>query len=119
MSISSALLAALMMVESGGDPSAIGDGGKAVGVLQIHECVVDDVNRFYGTHYVWPGDCYDQQKSITIASLYLEHWGRPQRFRGKPPTHEQLARIWNGGPNGHKAKSTKPYWRKVKKELAK
>ena len=42
----SALISAIMAVESGGRDQAIGDGGRALGPLQIHKAVVVDVNRF-------------------------------------------------------------------------
>lgn len=32
------LLMAIVERESGGDPNAIGDGGRAIGLCQIHEC---------------------------------------------------------------------------------
>ena len=35
------------------------------------------------------------------------------------PTYEVYARIWNGGPDGWKKRSTLKYWKKVKKELKK
>ena len=47
----SALISALITVESGGQDMAIGDGNRAIGSLQIHKGVVEDVNRFSGTHY--------------------------------------------------------------------
>ena len=37
------LILALCLIESSLDPNAIGDGGEAVGILQIHECVILDV----------------------------------------------------------------------------
>ena len=45
------LIAALIFVESGGNPNAVGDQGRAIGVLQVHRAVVADVNRLYGTQY--------------------------------------------------------------------
>ena len=42
------LIPVLIHVESGGDVNAIGDMGEAVGCLQIHEIMVDDVNRIAG-----------------------------------------------------------------------
>ena len=65
----------LITLESGGDCSAIGDNGRAVGCLQIHEIYVHDVNRIYKTKYRWPEDCYDLGKSIDISREYLEHYG--------------------------------------------
>jgi len=48
---SSRLIDALMHVESKGKVHAIGDNGRAVGCLQIHKGVIEDVNRAYNTTY--------------------------------------------------------------------
>jgi len=45
-SIIAMLISALMIVESDGRADAIGDNGRAVGVLQIHPECVQDINRF-------------------------------------------------------------------------
>lgn len=105
-----ALIMALIAVESGGDNMAVGDGGRAVGCLQIHAVMVREVNRLADTRYTWPDDCRDRAKSIEMATIYLAH------YIGTP---EQMARRWNGGPNGDKKASTLAYWRKVEKELRK
>jgi hypothetical protein len=103
---SSRLIEALVQIESKGNDDAVGDNGRAVGCLQIHKEVVDDVNRHYGTFYT-----YDDRKcpikSREICRKYLVMHG------GIRSTDEKYARIWNGGPKGHKKKSTKRYWRKV------
>jgi soluble lytic murein transglycosylase-like protein len=103
------LLAALIAVESGGNPAAIGDNGRAVGILQIHAAVVADVNRIAGTRYTLE-DRRNPVKSRQMCLIYLQHYGR-----GK--TWEQRARIWNGGPRGHEKKATEKYWEKVKREI--
>ena len=104
------LILALIMVESGGDPNAIGDKGLAVGVLQIHPIMVRDVNRILGKDKYSLDDRYDRDKSIQMCKVYLTHYG-------KDKTTEQLARIWNGGPRGHLKEATKKYWIKVRREL--
>jgi len=106
------LILALIMVESGGDPNAVGDNGQAVGVLQIHPIMVQDVNRILGEEKFSLDDRYNRQKSIVMCKVYFNHYG-------KDKTTEQLARIWNGGPRGHKKESTKKYWKKVRRELEK
>lgn len=106
-----ALLAAMIAVESGGDERAIGDSGRSIGVLQISRAVVEDVNRRYGTHYIWPDDCYNRKKSVEICVGYLRRYG------GRSQSPEKWARIWNGGPQGHRKPETRAYWEKVKTEL--
>ena len=108
------LIPLLIQVESGGRADAVGDGGKAVGVLQIHECVIQDVNRVYQTKYT-PADRLNKAKSMSICRLYLKYYGtRYQLKTGKKATLEVLSRCWNGGPDGWKKQSTVKYWNKVK-----
>lgn len=110
-------LAALIMVESGGDPKEVGDNGKAVGVLQIHTIVIDDVNRIYGTDFRYE-DRLDPVMSEKVCRLYLAYWGlKYKQEMGKDPTLEVYARIWNGGPRGWNKYSTEKYWLKVKEVL--
>lgn len=107
--MNSALLAAMIAVESGGNPSAIGDGGRSVGILQISRAVVADVNRIHGTDYRWPDDCFTSC-SFIIWHRYLSHYA-------PGASDETVARIRNGGPSGHRKASTKAYWRKVRSQL--
>lgn len=110
------LILALISVESGGNVNAVGDNGNAIGILQIHSCVIADVNRVFKTNYRWPEDARDPAKSRTICELYIAHWGKV-RFGAAGPTYEQAARIWNGGPNGYRRTATLSYWKKVSKHL--
>ena len=121
------LLDAIEWVESKGDANAIGDGGEAVGCMQIHKIYVDDVNRIMAynefkypdydqnlerIHYI-PFTCddcrRDRQRSRAMVRIYLKHYGG---------TFEEMARKHNGGPQGHKKESTKEYWEKVKNRLS-
>ena len=110
MTTLSNLITALIAVESSGNDLAIGDNGRAVGPLQIHRGVVLDVNRFTGSHYRWEA-MTNRVQARAVCQAYLTHYGK-----GK--TTEEQARIWNGGPQGHKKKTaTQAYWAKVKKQL--
>jgi soluble lytic murein transglycosylase-like protein len=113
----SILIAALIAVESAGNPNAIGDGGKAVGILQIHPSVIADVNRIANTNYSLD-DRKDAEKSKQICTIYLTHYVTAKRI-GHEPTAEDFARCWNGGPNGYKKAATIGYWQKVKREIEK
>jgi soluble lytic murein transglycosylase-like protein len=111
------LIPLLEAVESGGRPRVVGDGGKAVGVLQLHGIYVQDVNRISGKTFSG-ADRLDPGRSREMATLYLNYWGRRyERETGKSATPEVLARIHNGGPQGWQKKATLPYWRKVQREL--
>ena len=107
------LLDAICHVESRGKADAIGDGGKAVGAYQIHPAVVADVNRICGTAYTLE-DRLDPAKAREICQAYLSHYG--ERAGG---TDEAHARVWNGGPKGHKKRATVAYWNRVQRQLAK
>jgi len=119
--ITSAFLAALITVESGGDWTAIGDNGKARGGLQIHEQTWYEGVDFISTTRVgwdWGFGSKSETLSKAVARGYLEHWGEHyEKVTGKPVTEEVLARLWNGGPNGWKKRSTIKYWVKVNKVL--
>lgn len=110
------LIMALLAVESsGGNDYAIGDGGLAHGALQIHPCVVDDVNRIYGTNFRL-SDRNNRAASIQMCELYLSYWASAQML-GRDPTIEDMARIWNGGPDGWRKPTTLPHWHRVRRHL--
>jgi hypothetical protein len=110
------LIPILCQVESGNDPKAIGDHGLAVGILQIHSCVISDVNDSMENHYYTMSDRFNARISRTICLKYLTIYGNKYKVKtGKEPTLEVLARIWNGGPDGWKKDNTNNYWLKVKK----
>lgn len=102
------LLSALIQIESGGNDLAKGRHGE-LGALQIKPILVRDVNRIMGTHYAH-AQVTNRQVSIAIANAYLAHYG-------KNLSDESLARIWQGGPVGHKKSSTRAYARRVMREL--
>ena len=111
------LLPVLIQIESSNNPDAVGDGGDGVGLLQIHKCVVDDVNKFYKTNYDY-SDRKDPIKSKSMFRLYARYWAvHYEKSTGQKATLEVIARIWNGGPDGWKKKATDTYWEKVKELL--
>lgn len=103
------LISALMIVESSGNDQAIGDNGRAIGPLQIHRSVVLDVNRITGSNYRH-SEMTNRVAARAVCQAYLEHYGRGKSL-------EEQARIWNGGPTGHKKAATVSYWRRVQKEI--
>jgi hypothetical protein len=107
---SETLIDALVHVESKGNVHARGDNGRAIGILQIHKEVIDDVNKAYGVAYKYV-DRKNPIISREICRKYLVLHG------GFGATNETYARIWNGGPNGHRRKSTRGYWIRVKCHL--
>jgi hypothetical protein len=109
------LIDALIQVESSGRDHVVGDEGSAIGPLQVHAAVVADVNRLYGTKYTHR-EMRNRAKAIEVCNKYLSFYGSEKQL-GRPPTPEDLARIWNGGPAGWKRKATEGYWQKVRRYL--
>lgn len=113
------LVSAMIMVESGGNDSAIGDrhlGSQyAVGALQIRPIMVREVNRILklrGSDFRFElKDRYDRDKSIDMFLIWYE-------FHHNDSNFEAIARTWNGGTNGVKNPKTYNYWKKVQNELA-
>lgn len=106
------LLAALMAVETGGERNpdrAIGDGGRAIGCLQIHPATVRDVNRIAGSHFRWEG-MTNRADAVRVCEIYLDHYGRGLDDISR-------ARIWNGGPQGHLRDSTRAYGIRVQRAM--
>lgn len=107
------LLDAIAVVESNCEFDAVGDNGEAIGIYQIHKIYVDDVNRILkGTRipkYSY-ADRWNPFYSRLMVKTYLLHYGEGKGI-------EAMARIHNGGPDGWKKESTKPYWEKVKAVL--
>ena len=93
----------------------VGDNGKAIGCLQIWKTVVDDINKYSKVKYTYT-DRYDKVKSYEMFKLYIGHYATKKRL-GRKPTNEDMARIWNGGPNGYKKTATIKYWNRVKKYI--
>ena len=112
----SILFAAIMMVESGGDVNAVGDGGRSLGPYQIGRAYWTDARQFDKTLPSYERGVKD---SLTCRRAMRAYWLRycPEALnRGD---FETLARVHNGGPNGMRVKATKGYWKRVKAELKK
>ena len=103
------LISALIIVESSNNDLAIGDNTRALGPLQIHRGVVQDVNRITGSNYRWEA-MTNRVQARAVCAAYLTHYGRGA-------TTEQLARRWNGGPTGDRKPATVAYWRRIQKVI--
>lgn len=113
------LLDAIIQVESEGNDRAIGDkwlANPAYGCLQIRQPAVDDYNRWNGTTYNAKDCLGNRELSIKVFNAYAQHYATSARL-GHIPTDEDIARNWNGGPNGYKKLSTLVYWSKVKRAM--
>lgn len=113
--VSDKLLHALKMAESGCKSDAIGDNGKAVGILQLHKVYVDDANRIVGCKKYTYNDRYDARKSEEMTKIVLTHYGKHYEHKtGKHCTEEILARIHNRGYSQWHDKLGERYWNRVK-----
>jgi hypothetical protein len=109
------VLAAIRIVESNDDPDAVGDGGDSIGCYQIQKCYWLDAKEFsdLGGTYL---DCYNRGYADRTVRFYMARYATERRL-GREVTQEDIARIHNGGPNGHKKSATLKYWNKVKENL--
>ena len=109
------VLQAIRIVESNNIPSAVGDGGNAIGVYQIWESYWKDATEFcnLGGKY---RDCFVPEYADRIVRCYMKRYATPRRL-GREATMQDIARIHNGGPNGYKKQATLKYWEKVEKIL--
>jgi hypothetical protein len=109
------ILVALRTVETGGERHggrhATGDGGVAIGPYQIH--------RAYWSDARLPGrfeDCRDPRYARAVVVAY---WRRYCPEALAELDAQTLARVHNGGPDGHRETCTLRFWSKVERELAK
>ena len=109
------LVKAIIQVESDGYDRAIGDRNltnKAYGCMQIRKPVCVDVNRVFGTTLTPEAMLGNRQLSIDTFYNYMTIYAT-QKQLARAVTHQDRARIWNGGPAGWKKLATIPYWSKV------
>jgi hypothetical protein len=101
----------IAVVESSQDPFAIGSQGE-LGILQMTPAYVQDAAEYANEDWIH-ADAVDEVTAVKIFRAYMERYATEERL-GRPVTLEDVARIHNGGPNGHKKKSTIPYWNRLK-----
>ena len=99
---------ALHLLETSGKRGAIiGDGGRALGPLQIHRAYHAD-SRVAGDY----SRCADLDYSRRVVSAYLQRYAPKAWASGDVTT---LARIHNGGPRGASKPATIRYGAKLKR----
>ena len=110
------VLAAIRIVESNNNPDAVGDGGAAIGIYQIHRSYWQDAVEYDPSIGGVYEDCFNPKYAERIVRAYMARYCNARRL-GCEPTQEHVSRMHNGGPNGHKRSSTLPHWNKVQKQL--
>ena len=108
-------LAALALKESGGDPNAVCPDGCCVGLYQITEIYVDDINRigFYGLNFTYD-DRLDPLRAETMVVFYVLHY---VINRLADYDWSTLARVHHGGPNGAEKEYTKGFGEDVVRKM--
>ncbi len=119
------LLDAICEVESGCDPSAVGDGGKAIGPYQIWESYWIDACNYSKSDDLSLDDgyesCIDKEYAEKVVLTYWKRYANERRLK-REPTLEDRARMHNGGPRavwakGKKKQNLDRYWKKVKEAM--
>lgn len=108
------LLNALAVVESNNNDAAVGDNGRAIGRYQIWEIYWHDAVEFCPSLKGEYQDVRSKDYAERIITAYLLRYARDAV---ECKDFEQLARIHNGGPKGHKKKATLKYWNRVRENL--
>lgn len=89
----------------------IGDKGRALGPFQIHFKYWQD-SGVSGSYT----NCAEYDYSVKVVTGYMNRYATQFVLKSN---YQAMARIHNGGPNGHKSESTLAYWRKVQRHLKK
>lgn len=89
------IIAAIILTESGGNPAAVGDSGRAIGPAQMWTVQVDEVNRIMKKPVYTYADRKDTEKSKEMMGIFLTYWA-PRRKATTPAT---IANLWRN-PSG-------------------
>jgi|TARA_R100001460_G_scaffold26114_3_gene52718 hypothetical protein len=111
------IITILIAIETGGHPdpvNAVGDGGKALGILQMHKAYVADAAEYANVDWTHV-DALDPLEAKDIFLAYMSRYAKMERKPNDMSYEEFVSRIHSGGPLGYKKKSTISYWEKFKK----
>lgn len=108
--VPASLLYAIMLKESSGNTDAVGDRGRALGLMQMHPAAAEESGYEHS-------DMLDPNKAVNAAGLYLA------QMLGRFSTPEEAVSAYNAGPGrtraaGGVAPSAKDYVDAVKSEMA-
>ena len=97
----------ICLVESGGNPHAIGNSGE-FGAAQIMPIMMRDFNRISNNNYPheW---AFCEEISFEVFETVLRHY-EPEALNQLD--FEVMAKFWNGGPKWRE-KNLENYWKKV------
>ena len=83
-------------VPIGSSPPIRGDGGKAYGLYQIHQIMVNDYERISGKTINLEA-VFIPEVAEEVCRTVLSHYARHIESLGHTVTHKHLLFIWNGG----------------------
>ncbi len=115
------LYSSIVWVESKGNANAKSRDGS-VGIIQIKPVMVKEVNRICKIKGIDKrftlADRKNPNKSEEMFWIYQE-FDNPDINRDSLSKEDMeiMARKWNGGPEGHRKKATRKYWKKVSKRV--
>lgn len=115
------LYSSIVWVESKGNANAKSRDGS-VGIIQIKPVMVKEVNRICQIQGLRKrftlADRKNPRKSEEMFWIFQEFYNPDLNLDSlSEKDMAVLARKWNGGPNGHKKRATKKYWKKVSKRV--
>ncbi len=99
------ILAALIMLESGGDINAYKSDEGAIGCLQIRRIMVHDINLILGVRKYRHSDAWDEGMSKDMARIYFGKRVTKKALK-REPIVEDYALAWRWGPKGPSMKRT-------------
>lgn len=102
------MLQAVALVESGANPKAIGDGGRAKGAWQMHQAAWTDAYTWQRDHggKAWPFSAWQSvaaQRTMALAYLKLCQWRLITLGGIERPTVRQVYLCFAMGYQGFKA----------------
>lgn len=108
---------AIGQIESNNTDNVVGDGGRAIGRYQIHDICVKGSGLKDLLNYQHK-DMADSIKAEHVfwATMGVHCYTYAMKY-GNYPSYEELARMWNGGPNGYQMQATLGYLKKFKQAL--
>lgn len=100
-------------VETNNNPKAIGDDGRAYGVVQIHKVCILDVNKTFNTEFRHK-DAFNVIISKEIFKLYIRKGVNLfKKKHCRDPTEQEIVRMWNGGIyKGYRYRGTLKYYKR-------
>jgi hypothetical protein len=106
-------------IETQNTDSLIGDSGRAFGRYQIHDVCITGSGLKNLLNYQHK-DMFDSVKAERVfwAVMGINCHVYAQKY-GKYPDYGELARMWNGGPNGYQNEATLNYLKKFEQCLEK